>query len=484
MILKRITIKTLLFCAFLSQFDLPLLYASKANINKSEELNTNKLQLKYENLEEILLNKNLQILRAKEDIKNANYALDAAKSKYGIQISLDSSIPQYSNGTEYIESGNLETSLINSNASLSLNLPIFDPKKYPEINSTKNKVKLAENSLQNIKDDLKQEASKRFFELKNAKQELLNALQSVRSSIISLKYSKTRFKNGIGNKLDLLEAQAQLSRDEQFLLDRKNNYEIAENSILQILNLEKNLEVSSDLKILGWWDHDLDKTITESLKNNKNLKNILIKKSIEDSDANFALADSRPSFFLSNEVSSSFSKGEFQVPEVDPDAYSSSLNNTVALKLSWNIFDGGLSRSNYNVKKSNSQKETINYQLQSTLLKEEVQNVFETLNTVKDKIYFSQTELDSSIEALKLSRIRFNNGITSQKEVIDAQKDLTSARSRFASNISQYNINLVKISNLTKLKISGLCSSSEQSVNKQDKICDLNKTNKRIYVEI
>ena len=31
----------------------------------------------------------------------------------------------------------------------------------------------------------------------------------------------------------------------------------------------KNLEVSSDIKIFGWWDHDLDKTITESLKNNK-----------------------------------------------------------------------------------------------------------------------------------------------------------------------------------------------------------------------
>ena len=154
------------------------------------------------------------------------------------------------------------------------------------------------------------------------------------------------------------------------------------------------------------------------------------------------------------------------------------------MKLSWNIFDGGLSRSNYNVKKSNSQKETINYQLQSTLIKEEVQNVFETLNSVKDKIYFSKTELDSSIESLKLSRIRFNNGITSQKEVIDAQKDLTSARSRFASNISQYNINLIKISNLTKLEISGLCSSSELSVNKQDKVCDLNNTNKRIYVEI
>ena len=45
----------------------------------------------------------------------------------------------------------METALLNSNATLNFNLPIFDPKKNPEIKSTKNKLKLAENAFEILK---------------------------------------------------------------------------------------------------------------------------------------------------------------------------------------------------------------------------------------------------------------------------------------------------------------------------------------------
>ena len=98
-------------------------------------------------------------------------------------------------------------------------MPIFDPKKNLEIQTTKNKLSLAENSFEILKDDLNQEVSRRFFEFKNANQELLNGVQSVNSSMLSLENAKSKLENGIGNKLDLLEAKTQLARDKQFLLD-------------------------------------------------------------------------------------------------------------------------------------------------------------------------------------------------------------------------------------------------------------------------
>ena len=43
---------------------------------------------------------------------------------------------------------------------------------------------------------------------------------------------------------------------------------------------------------------------------------------------------------------------------------------------------------------------------------------------------------------MKLSRLRLNNGVATQREVINSQKDLTAAKSTFYKNIANYNYNI------------------------------------------
>ena len=85
---------------------------------------------------------------------------------------------------------------------------------------------------------------------------------------------------------------------------------------------------------------------------------------------------------------------------------------------------------------------------------------------------------------MKLSRLRFDNGISSQGEVIDAQKDLTAARSRFALNISRYNTNLQKIQNISKLDYSGICKNSNNNLYDLKDICSIDEPNENIQYEI
>ena len=196
--LKKIATRTFLSFIFLNQI-ITFSFSSKAGIGDSQGVDQEKILLSYKDLEKIILENNLQLKNAKEDINNANYSLEAAFSKYGLQVSVDSSIPQYSKGNNSISGSDLETSLLSSNVSLTANLPIFDPKKNLEIQTTKNKLSLAENSFEILKDDLNQEVSRRFFEFKNANQELLNGVQSVNSSMLSLENAKSKLENGIGN---------------------------------------------------------------------------------------------------------------------------------------------------------------------------------------------------------------------------------------------------------------------------------------------
>ena len=86
------------------------------------------------------------------------------------------------------------------------------------------------------------------------------------------------------------------------------------------------------------------------------------------------------------------------------------------------------------------------------------------------KIFISRKELDAAIEAMKLSRLRLNNGVATQREVINSQKDLTAAKSTFYKNIANYNISLISLKRLTGLALSGLCESTDIQTEK-NKIC-------------
>ena len=67
---------------------------------------------------------------------------------------------------------------------------------------------------------------------------------------------------------------------------------------------------------------------------------------------------------------------------------------------------------------------------------------------------------------LKVSRLRFNAGVASQREIINNQRDLTQSRLVFANSIANYNKNLIDLKNITSLNSLKKCSSKEELITK------------------
>ena len=291
-------------------------------------------------------------------------------------------------------------------------------------------------------------------------------------SLLNLQDAKARFENGIGTKLDLLEAQIQLNKDQQFLIDKDNNFKSADNALKSILYIDDDFDFvfNKDTSIYGWWDYSLEKNILFGKKNSIDLKNIESNKLIRLSESKIAKAKTMPSFFIKNESTATFSEGESLVAEVDKEAYQNSYNNTISLNFSWDIFDGGISRTESQNSNLQAKIEDLNYKIESNFLKEEIINRYKILKADEKKIFISRKELDAAIEAMKLSRLRLNNGVATQREVINSQKDLTAAKSTFYKNIANYNISLISLKRLTGLALSGLCESTDIQTEK-NKIC-------------
>ena len=91
------------------------------------------------------------------------------------------------------------------------------------------------------------------------------------------------------------------------------------------------------------------------------------------------------------------------------------------------------------------------------------------------KILSTLDEVSSTKESLRLSRLRYEVGISTLKDVLLRQKELSDARSKNIDAIYNYNLNLDQLERLTFLKINNDCThpSIDKINNQPSSICDI-----------
>ena len=131
-------------------------------------------------------------------------------------------LPKYVAGKNYnSDSSTLKTSQFTANPSLNIKWDVIAPLRGSEIKIAKTNYKIAENNYEIKKKDLIQEARIRYHKHKKSYQEIQNKKFTLDLSITSLENAKAKLDAGIGTKFEVLEAEAQLSRDQQSLNEKK-----------------------------------------------------------------------------------------------------------------------------------------------------------------------------------------------------------------------------------------------------------------------
>ena len=280
------------------------------------------------------------------------------------------------------------------------------------------------------------------------------AYKSVESSTLGLKDAEIRFKSGIGTKLEVLEAKTQLSRDQQLLNVKLGDQKISQRSLAEILNLPENVNplIGSQTKVIGIWNLSLEDTIIASYNAREELDSILLDISINNNNAKSALASGRPKVSIVNTTSSSFAQGELNQISPNMNNKSSNFSNTIGLNATWFIFDGGNSKSLFKYNKSKAEEAKLNFALKRAQIRKEVEQIFFKLESAKLNISSSYTEVLSARESLRLTRLRYQSGITTQREVVNNQRDLTDAEVRYIIAVTSYNTLLAELSRQTGIE--------------------------------
>ena len=429
----------------------------------------------YQEIEKLVLN-NQELKSLQNLVASASFNLSSQIAKRYPSLDFQANgLPKYVAGKKYnSNSPTLKTSQFTANPSLNIKWDIIAPLRGYEIKIAKTNYKIAENNYEIKKKDLIQEARIRYHKYKKSYQDIQNKKFTLDLSITSLENAKAKLDAGIGTKFEVLEAEAQLSRDQQSLNEKKIEHEINKISLKEILNIDGDFESNNEQNLIGFWNHRLNKNINEGLDNNLSLKNLLLQKSIKKSQANSFLAQNKPNIYISNTLSSIFSKGEVGATgNIDYEKSASNYTNTISLNFSWSIF-GGQNKNSYKSKIADAESEKYAYENLKNVLTTNISKAYLNLKLNEEKIISSLKEIESSKESVRLSRLRYDVGISTLKDVLVRQSELSNAKSKNINAIYNYNLNIDELERLTFLDKSKNClDRNNTKIKDTESICNI-----------
>lgn len=402
-------------------------------------------------------------------VDQAQSALRAEIAQWYPQISLGASaLPAYSGGQQYSSaltgtagqlSGRTITSILRMQTALEASWPLIKPDRTPSIAVARDAFEKAKNQYLIGLRDLRLQSAKLYFDLQQADEQVRIGQESVRSSQVSLRDARARFQAGVATKLEVLQAETQLARDQQLLTDALSQQSVSRRALAAILNLPQDVTPTAKdpLRVLGTWLPSLQESIVAAFAFREELDQALLDISAANSRANAQLAQGQPFLNIVNTLSGGRNNGYQFEPQPIRDQLGWTFDNTIGLNLSWRLFDGGRSRALYRQEKQAAREGRYRFADRRDSIRLEVEESFFNLQRNNRNITTTSREVISTRESLRLARLRFQAGVTTQREVVDTQRDLTQAEVRYSSAIAEYNRSLAELRRRTGLDQIALC---------------------------
>ena len=420
-----------------------------------------------ENLAEVN-NPSLKAIASQVDQAQSNLRVQLAAWYPTLGIAANG-FPNYTGGNQRQTDANPAT-LANGNiytftnrwamtSTLTAQWDLVNPQRVPEVSAARDQFERAKNQYLIALRELRLQAAQAYFELQDSDERVRIGQTSVRASLVSLRDAKARFQAGVATKLEVLEAETQLGRDQQLLADSISQQSIARRDLARVLGLPQNITptASDPLRPIGVWQPSLQESIIAAFTFREELDNAILDISASNSQANTAIGQVQPFITIVNSLLSTRYQGAESIVVDLPGTSGWAVENSVGLNLKWNILDGGAARAQYRQYKQKAQENAFNFAKTRDQLRFDVEQSFYRLGNSSRNLQTTSKEVMSSREALRLARLRFQAGVTTQREVVNNQRDLTQAETRYADALFNYNSQLAELQRRTGLDLIAVC---------------------------
>jgi len=347
-----------------------------------------------------------------------------------------------------------QTQIYGAGSSLKFNWDLINPQRVPQIAAARDQFEKAKNQYLITLRELRLQAATAYFNLQNSDDQVRIGKSAVQSSSVNLRDARARLQAGVATKLDVMEAETQLARDQQKLTDGLLQQSIARRDLARLLDLPQNITPTSadPSTLLGVWQPSLQESIVAAYAFREELSNLILDVSIANSNANSSLGNVQP--FLSIFGTSGWDKTFGQSNVAGPANMGlvvESLYQNVGLNLKWNIFDGGKAAAQARQQRQLATENTYKFSTQRDAIRYEVEQAYFSLQAQIRNLITTSRQVLSTRESLRLARLRFQAGVGTQRNVVDSQRDATTAEVAYSDAVSKYNTNVAQLQRRTGL---------------------------------
>ena len=281
-------------------------------------------------------------------------------------------------------------------------------------------------------------ATDSYYALQGTDAQVAIAQASVEDASQSLRDARLLEQAGLGTRFDVLRAEGDLATANEALTRAISDQRTARRRLVQILGVGQKVELTAADPITeaGEWTIPLETSIVQAYKNRAELEQQLLQVDIYEQDRFIALSSIQPKVdFLANyNYQNNFNDSVGIV-----DGYS------FAARVRWTFFDGGRAFAEARRADRDMDSAQTEFAKQRDQIRFDVEESYYTLTSTKENITSTRTNVTRFEEALRLARLRFQAGVGTQTDVINAQRDLANARGRYLQAIIGYNQALNKI---------------------------------------
>ena len=322
---------------------------------------------------------------------------------------------------KYQNSTVLDNTVANTHTnSVSLALPIYTGGKLEgNIEKASKNLEAYKYGMEGSYQTAEYNATKGYYDVLNASNSVALCTETVDRLADHLKNTEAQFNVGVVAKVDVLTSQVNLADAQQSLTKAQNSYDYSVASLNNVIGLPQNtkLNLSEGLEYKAY-NNTLDNCITYAMANNPSVHQAELAVDMAKAAQKVANAGNIPQVNLAAE--NDWAKDKF--PGSDKESWA------VGVNVSWNFWDYGVTAAKVAEAKANVLNAQETYRQTSDSIRLGVRNSYLSLREAEKRIGTSSVSVAQAEEAYRIAVIRYQAGVGTNTDVIDASVYLTTAK--------------------------------------------------------
>jgi len=321
----------------------------------------------------------------------------------------------------------------NLTGTLELNYDLFTSgRRAANIRAAEEQVRFDELEVERQREQLRLDITNSYYDIQQAGEEIRIAQAAVTNAQRSLQDAQALERAGLGTRFDVLRSQVQLANATQDLTQALSQLRIAQRQLAQQLSLPPNANIAAadPVAVAERWTLGLEETIIRAFDNRAELAQQLAQRDISRARRRIALAELGPqvSLFANYNVVSDLEE------DLSPED-----NYAVGARVGLNLFDGGAARARAAQEEANIEIAETQFANTRDQVRFQVEEAYNQLQSNFENIQTASVAVEQAEESLRLARLRFQAGVGTQLDVIEAETELTQAQSNQLQAILNYN---------------------------------------------